>query len=82
MSLVGGTLLTHGERWAATVDDLHTVRVIKRNLEDALRRHQIIADEIADPDLRAEFLALFAEDVARCDAVIATCAQRLQDTHK
>ncbi len=75
--LIGGSLLLHGEKWAATVDDRATVRIIHDQLKKALQQHESIAAEIKDSEAREEYLAVFADDVRRCEAVIETCAKRL-----
>lgn len=75
--MIGGSMLLHGERWASTVDDLRTVRVIKEELERALAEHQRIVDTVKDAGLRQEFELAFAENIERCEAVIATCKARL-----
>lgn len=74
---VGGSILIHGEEWAATVDDLHTVRIIRDQMVMALDSHDSVANEIEDLETRAEFRKVFENDVARCEAVINTCNQRL-----
>lgn len=76
--MIGGTLLPHGERWAAIVDDLHTICVIKEGLEKALAEHNRIVGTIQDDEARSEYIATFADEVARCEAVINTCKERLK----
>jgi len=75
--MIGGSMLPHGERWAATVDDLRTVRIIMETLERALSEHHQIANTISDLGIRQEYDLAFAEDVSRCEAVIETCKRRL-----
>ena len=70
-------MLTHGEKFAATVDDLRTVRVIKEQLELSLKEHNRIRDCIKDEMARAEFESVFADDIKRIQQVIKTCEERL-----
>jgi hypothetical protein len=74
--MIGGTLLEHGERWAATVDDKRTVQIIQTQLTKALEEHRGICEAISDAPLRKEFEDVFAEEVRRCEKVIKVCADR------
>lgn len=75
---LGGTLLIHGEKHAATLEDKPSLRRIRDELSRALDEHFAIAEGIADADARADFLKVFADDVRRCWTVIRACQKRLE----
>ena len=75
--IIGGTLLSHGEKYAETVEDLPTVRRILEGLQSAIEEHNTIARSIKDKKAREDFEKVFADDVRRCEAVIETCLKRL-----
>lgn len=76
---IGGSILVHGEQWAATVDDKFTVRYIRDQLLEAVEEHTRIAMTITDEEFAEEFDQMFEDDLARCFAVIHTCNERLEN---
>lgn len=78
--IIGGSLLLHGEKWAATVDDRSTLRTIRDQLSAAVAEHRQIAETI-ERDFRTEFDEMFADDIRRCEAVIQTCKDRLRNDY-
>ena len=76
---VGGSILLHGEKWAATLEDKFTVQHIRNMLVEAIEEHTRIAMTITDEQFAEEFDKLFEDDLARCFAVINTCNERLEN---
>lgn len=75
---VGGSLLDHGEKWAAVVDDFTTLKNIRVMLKDAISEHFKIADAITDAETKAEFILMFQPDINRCEGIIKICETRLK----
>ena len=77
--IVGGNILLHGEKHAATVEDRSTVRIIRDMLKNAIAEHEAVAASIKDEISRADYEEVFADDIRRCNAVIAICESRMAE---